>query len=174
EFELKAAKLDVEVAKAEFYPSLGISSSLGMQAFKPSYLLKVPESVLYSLAADITGPLINRSAIKAEFYSANSRQLQALYNYQRILLNAYLEVNSQLANINNLQKVYALKQEESVVLSNSITISNDLFRSSRADYMEILMTQRDALTVKLELIETKKKQLSAVTNIYQQLGGGWQ
>jgi multidrug efflux system outer membrane protein len=173
ELELAAAKLDVKVARAEFYPSFGISAALGFQAFKPSYLVKLPESMLYSLAGDLAGPLVNRKGIKAEFYNANLRQLQSMYNYQRIILNAYLEVSTQLSNIDNLQKSYALKSQEVDALTKSIDISNDLFKSSRADYLEVLMTQRDALSSKLELIETKKKQLNAVTSIYQNLGGGW-
>jgi len=99
-----AAKLDVKIARAEFYPSLNISASAGFQAFKPSYLFNIPESILYSLAGDIAGPLINRSAIKAEYRNANSRQLQALYNYDKTILNAYFEVSNQLSMINNLEK----------------------------------------------------------------------
>ncbi len=173
ELELAAAKLDVKVARAEFYPSFGISASLGLQAFKPSYLLKFPESMLYSLAGDLAGPLINRNGIKAEFYNANSRQLQAMYNYERSILNACLDVSTQLSKINNLEKSYDLKLKEVNALTRSIDISNDLFKSARADYLEVLMTQRDALESKLELIETKKEQLNAVTNIYRGLGGGW-
>jgi len=173
ELELVAAKLDVKVARAEFYPSLGISAGFGLQAFKPSYLVKFPESVLFSLAGDLAGPLINRNAIKAEFLNANSRQLQAIYNYERTILNAYLEVSNQLSKINNLEKSYDLKAKEVDALNKSIEISNDLFKSARADYLEVLMTQRDALESKLELIETKKEQLNALTTIYQNLGGGW-
>lgn len=105
ELELVAAKLDVKVARAEFYPSLDITAAIGVQAFKPSYLFTMPESLLYSLAGDLVAPLINRNAIKAEFASANARQLQALYNYDRTVLNAYLEVSNQLSKIDNLQKV---------------------------------------------------------------------
>jgi outer membrane protein, multidrug efflux system len=173
ELDLAAAKLDVKVARAEFYPSLGISAGVGLQAFKPSYLTKIPESMLYSLAGDLTAPLINRNAIKAEFYMANARQLQALYNYQRTLLNAYLEVSTQLSNISNLEKSYDLKSRSVDALNRSIQISNDLFASARADYLEVLMTQRDALESKLELIETKRDQLNAVVNVYRDLGGGW-
>jgi NodT family efflux transporter outer membrane factor (OMF) lipoprotein len=174
ELELSAAKLDVKVARAEFYPSFGISGAIGFQAFKPSYLFKFfPESVLFSLAGDVVAPLINKNAIKAEFYSANARQIQALYNYERTILSAYLEVNTQMANIGNLEKSYALKSKQVDALTRSIDISNDLFRSARADYLEVLMTQRDALESKLELIETKKAQLNAVVNIYRDLGGGW-
>ena len=173
ELELAAAKLDVKVARAEFYPSFGISAAFGLQAFNPSYLVKTPESLLYGLAGDLAGPLINKNGIKAEFYSANARQLQAMYNYERTILNAYMEVSTQLSNISNLEKSYALKAKQVDALNKSIEISNDLFKSSRADYFEVLMTQRDALESKLDLIKTKQEQLIAVTNVYRNLGGGW-
>ncbi|KQN36219.1 RND transporter [Pedobacter sp. Leaf41] len=173
EYDLEAAKLDVKVAKAQFYPSLGISASIGYQAFNPSYLLRTPESLIYSLAGDLAGPLINRNAIKAEYLSANAKQLQAVFNYEKTILNGYIEVANQISNISNLQKSYDLKSKQVVALTQSIEISNDLFRAARADYFEVLMTQRDALQSKLELIETKKQQLNAVVNIYHALGGGW-
>lgn len=173
ELELVAAKLDVKVARAEFYPSLDISAAFGVQAFKPSYLFTFPESILYSLAGDIAAPLINRNAIKAEFSSANARQLQALYNYDRTVLNAYLEVLTQLSKIENIQKSYDLKSQQVAALNRSIDVSNDLFKSARVDYFEVLMTQRDALESKLELIDTKKEQLNAAVHVYRDLGGGW-
>jgi outer membrane protein TolC len=56
----------------------------------------------YCILWQETAPLINRNAIKAEFSSANARQIQAMYNY--VILNAYLEVSNQLSNIDNLEK----------------------------------------------------------------------
>jgi NodT family efflux transporter outer membrane factor (OMF) lipoprotein len=173
ELELAAAKLDVKVARAEFYPSLNISASYGLQAFKPSYLFTLPESILYSLAGDLAAPLINRNAIKAEFSNSNARQLQALYNYERTILNAYLEVSNQLSKISNIESSFNLKKKQVTALNKSIEVSNDLFKSARIDYFEVLMTQRDALDTKLELIDTKKEQLNAAIHIYRNLGGGW-
>ncbi|MFT5773479.1 MAG: multidrug efflux system outer membrane protein, partial [Algoriphagus sp.] len=42
-----------------------------------------------------------------------------------------------------------------------------------ADYMEVLLTQRDALESKFDLIDTKMNQLIAKVTIYRALGGGW-
>lgn len=173
ELAMAAAQLDIKVAKAQFYPSLGISAGIGYQAFNPGYLLRTPASLLYSVAGELAAPLVNRNAIKATYYSANAKQIQTVYNYERTILNAYVEVANQLAKINNLEKSYDLKSKQVAALTQSITISNDLFKSARADYMEVLMTQRDALESKFELIETKKQQLNAMVNIYQALGGGW-
>jgi multidrug efflux system outer membrane protein len=173
EKQLIAAKIDVKVAKANFYPSLMLTGGLGYQAFNPQYLIKTPESMLYSLAGELVAPLINRNAIKANYYSANSKQIQAVYNYERTILTAYTEVVNQLSNINNLGKSYDLKEKQVQALTQSIDISTTLFKSARADYMEVLMTQRDALESKFELIETKMQQMNAKVNIYRALGGGW-
>ena len=173
ELDLAAAKLDVKVAKARFYPSLGISAGIGYQAFDAAYLIKTPESLLYSLAGDLTAPLINRNAIKATYYSANSKQVQAVFNYEKTIVNAYVEVANQLAKMENMKKSYEYKFKQVEALNQSIAISNDLFTSARADYMEVLMTQRDALESQFDLIETKMQQMSATVNIYRALGGGW-
>ncbi|MGC4058504.1 MAG: efflux transporter outer membrane subunit [Chitinophagaceae bacterium] len=173
EQELAAAKLDVKVAKARFYPSLGLNAQIGYQAFDPAYLLKTPESLLYSIAGDLAAPIVNRNGIKAAYYSANARQMQAVYNYERTVLNAYIEVANQVSNMKNLDSTYSIKSNQVETLAQSVTISNDLFRSARADYMEVLMTQRDALEARFDLIETKMKQMNATVNIYRALGGGW-
>lgn len=170
---LFAAKLDVRVAKAEFYPSFVITAGAGYSAFKTQYLIQTPQSLLYNLAGNLVAPLINRNAIKANFYSANSKQVQAVYNYERTVLRAHIEVVNQLSNIGNLKKSYDLKNKQVEALTQSIDISTTLFKSARADYMEVLLTQRDALESKIELVETKKQQMNAMINIYRALGGGW-
>ena len=144
-----------------------------MQAFKPTYLVKIPESLLYNLAADMAAPLINRNAIKAEFANANARQIQSLYEYEKTVLGAYLEVNTQISNIDNLQKNFSMQNQQVLALNKAIDAANDLFKAARADYFEVLMTQRDVLEAKLDLIETKQKQLASVVQIYRSLGGGW-
>lgn len=173
ELELKSSKLDVEAARKEFYPSLEISATLGLEAFKPSYLVKMPESLAYNLAGELAGPLINKSAIKANFQTADARQIQALYEYDKTILNAYLDVANLMSKVKNIDQYYKLKSEETQALEKSIDIANQLFKNSRADYLEVLLNQRDALDAKMELVEAKQKQLSTVVDIYKSLGGGW-
>lgn len=172
EFELAASKLDVKVAKANFFPSLGIRAGLGFQAFNPAFLFGT-ESVLYNLAGDLMAPIINRNAIKACFYSANAHQLQAVFNYEQSILNAYCDVLNQVSKIDNFSKSYDIKQKEVAILGQSIHIANNLFNSARADYAEVLLTQREALEARLDLIEIKMKLLNGKVNMYRALGGGW-
>ncbi len=172
ELDLAASKLDVDVARANFYPSFRLTSVFNLSAFNPSVIIR-PESILYNLAADAVGPLINKNAIKAIYQNANERQVISAYNYERSILTAYVEVVNQLSKMENYSKSYVVKSKEVDILTQSIDISNKLFTSARADYLEVLLTQREALDSRIELIETKLMQLQAKVNIYRALGGGW-
>lgn len=173
EMQLEATKFDVKAAKAAFYPSLRITGDVGLQAYDAVYLIKKPESLLFSVAGDMIAPLINRNEIKAQYLNANAKQQQAIYNYEQTILNAYKEVANQLSNITNLDSSYNMKANQVSALTESINISVKLFKSARADYMEVLLTQRDALEAKFELVELKMQQMNAMVNIYRALGGGW-
>ena len=174
ELALIAAKLDVKVAAAEFFPSLNIGTSLGFEAFKTKYLFRSPASIMYSLMTDVAGPIINKAAIKAEFANANALQIEAAYQYQKTILNGFIEVANQVANVQNLQASYQIKSKEVNALATSVAVADELFKYARANYLEVLSAQRDALASKLELVDIKKQQFNATTNLYKALGGGWQ
>ncbi|GAB4021195.1 TolC family protein [Spirosoma migulaei] len=173
ELNLEAAKLDVVVARANFYPSLNITAFLGFMSYNPLYLLNAPQSLVASLLGGLAGPVVNKTAITATYRTANSKQIQAVYNYEKTVLNAYIEVANQLSNMDNLGQKYVQKNNQVQALTQSTSISLKLFTSARADYMEVLLTQRDVLEARMELIETKVQQLNAQVNTYRALGGGW-
>jgi len=172
ELQLAATKLNVQVAKANFYPTFRITAAAGIQAFNPVYLVN-PVSILYNLAGDLMVPLINKNAIEANYQNANARQIQAIYHYERSILKAHIEVMNQLSKMENYSTSYATKAREVDILSQSIGISNNLYRSARADYMEVLLTQREALESRIELTEIQLTQILAKVNLYKALGGGW-
>ena len=173
ELKLEAAKIDITVAKANFYPSLRLGAALGFRSFNPLLLAHLPESIMSSVAGDLMGPLINKNAIIATYKNANVKQIQAVFDYEKTILNAYMEVANQLSNTDNLGKNYAMKNNQVQALTQSTEISLKLFKSARADYMEVLLTQRDVLESRMELIEIRMKQMNALVNTYRALGGGW-
>jgi multidrug efflux system outer membrane protein len=173
ELELAAAGLDVKAAGARFYPALNISAALGLQSFSLDHtLFTTPESLVYGVAANIAAPLINRSAIQAAYNGASARQISAIYSYQQTVLKAYIEVVNQLAEIRNLNQSFDLKGKQVAAMSDSISLSTKLFNSARADYTEVLLTQREALEARIDLVELKQQQISAFVKAYKALGGG--
>lgn len=173
ELLLEAAKLDVKSAKARFFPSLSIEAGVGYESFNPGHLVLTPESLVYNIAGSLVAPLLNRAAIKADYRSANARQMQAVLEYERTLLLAFTEVVNYLALCENLRNRFERLDKQVKKLEDASETSSILYRSARADYMEVLLTRRDALEAEMELIATRKEQLQAIVEIYRALGGGW-
>ena len=172
ERKLRAAGLDVRVARARFYPSLIINAGVGYNAFDSKYLFSTPDSLIYNLAGDVVAPLINRNAIKADYYDANAEQLQAIYDYQQTVLNAFTEVINRMSKVENYGKSLEIKRQQLDALEASVDVATKLFQSARVEYVEVLLAQRDLQEAKMVIIETKKQQLTAVVDSYQALGGG--
>jgi outer membrane protein, multidrug efflux system len=170
---IKAAKLDVKVAKARFYPSLSLDADIGLQSFDSKYFLNTPTSLFYNAATNISAPLLNRLAIEADYKNASSKQLQTVYKYQKTVINGYIEVINQLNSIKNMNQTYSAKEQQVSELNKSIDVSDILFKAARIDYLEALLVQRDALEAQMDLIEIKQKQMVAYINLYRALGGGW-
>jgi outer membrane protein TolC len=172
ERELAAAGLDVRVARARFYPSLNLNGTVGYEAFNTKYLFLTPESLIYGLTGDLVAPLINRAAIKADYLTANAMQIEKVYDYQRTVLTAFTEVINRLAKVENYGRSIELKKQQLHSLEASVDNATKLFQNARAEYMDVLLAQRDMMEAKMVLIDTKQEQLSAVVNAYQALGGG--
>ncbi|WP_227254799.1 TolC family protein [Frigoriglobus tundricola] len=172
ERELVAAGIDIKVARARFFPKLDLSADVGYQSFNPKYLLMSPEALIYGVAGDLVAPLINKRAIQAEFLGANAKQLESVYNYQRVVLNAYTEVINRVALVENYRKSIELKKQQLEALTLAVDTSTRLFNAARVEFLEVLTTQRDLFDARTTLIETKRQQLVATANAYQALGGG--
>lgn len=173
EREIAASGLDIAVARANFYPKLVLTAGVGYEAFNPRYLFD-PGTFIASAAGELVAPLINKKAIQAEYMNANARQLQAVYEYQRTLLNAYTEVINSLSKVENYRQSVAIKQEQVTALEQSVDVATNLFQGARkeVEYMDVLFAQRDLLDARTDLIETKQQHLAAIVDAYRALGGG--
>jgi NodT family efflux transporter outer membrane factor (OMF) lipoprotein len=173
EREVAASGLDVLVARANFFPKLALTGSVGYEAFNPRYLFD-PGAFIASAGGQLVAPLVNRKAIRADYLTANARQLQAIYNYQRTVINAFTEVVNRLAKVENYRESVAIKAEQVGALEQAVEVATGLFMAGRPEvaYADVLFVSRDLLDARTVLIETKQQQLSAIVNAYQALGGG--
>lgn len=173
ELLVEAAKCDLRAARAAFFPSVNITAGVGFQAFNPKFLFSTPESLVYSATVGLVAPLVNRSAIEAEFETAKAEQIQAMYHYQKVILAAYAEVASSLTALAETAKITALKQEQRAAMHQIVETADTLYRAGQATYVEVLMARQGALAAELEWIEALKQQHLVTVALYKALGGGW-
>jgi len=172
EFELAATNADLASSKAAFYPSLTLSSKLGLNAFNAA-LLANPASLSYGIFSGLTVPIFNRRILKANFKSSTARQRQALLKYQSSILNGFQEVVTHLKGMENYERVYLLKEKQASTLKQAAITSNDLFLAGFASYLEVITAQKNVLDAQIELVNARKQQFYTVIDLYRSLGGGW-
>jgi HAE1 family hydrophobic/amphiphilic exporter-1 len=173
EFELKATGADVVAARKAFFPSININAFLGLQSFSAALLFDAPASLAYSAAAGLAAPLLNRRRLKADLMMSKAEQRTAYINYEKRVVNGFMEVSNALNAIKNITEMYKTKAEEVEVLKQSVITSSELFKAGRANYMEVIMAQKNALQSQRELVNYNKRQNVTVINLYRSLGGGW-
>lgn len=171
ERELVAAGLDISVARADFYPQLILDGAVGLQSFNMTYLFE-PQAVVGDIFGSFIGPLVNRRAIRAQYLSSNARQRQAVYDYQRTILNAFTEVINRMAMVQNFSTSIDYKKQQLESLRTAVQVATDLFFRARIEYLDVLTVQRDLRDARMALIDAKVEQLVAIVNTFQALGGG--
>lgn len=173
EQEVLAARADLKAARAAFYPGLTLGGGYGVQAFDPALLFSTPSSLAYTAIGGLVAPLLNRNQLRAGLQAANAERTAALLNYQRTVLNAVMEVNNGLARIENLNAAAAHRSTQTQALRAAAVTADELYRSAKATYLDVLLAQQGALAAEIELVETQKRQRIANVDLYRAMGGGW-
>jgi outer membrane protein, multidrug efflux system len=173
ELELAAAGADLQAARLAFLPSLSLDAYVGFNAFRSSVLFS-PASLAYGLLAGLAAPVINRKALTAGQQRARAQNLEALYSYNKVVLNAYQEALLNMRTLDNIKKISTLKSEETSVLKQGVSIANDLFLAGYATYLEIITAQRSVLAAELDQTTIQQRQFTTLVDLYRSLGGGWE
>lgn len=173
ELAMEAANIDVEVARAEFLPSLNLTPYVGLNAFRASVLLD-PASLAFGVIGGLAAPVFNRRYLKSNYTMTVAQSREAFYGYQKTVLTGFSEVMTSLRGIENFKKVADLQAQEVAVLGQAATVSDELFATGYASYLEVITAQRSVLSAELSLINTKRAQFLAVIDLYRALGGGWE
>ncbi|HRO43445.1 MAG TPA: TolC family protein [Flavipsychrobacter sp.] len=172
ELELEANHADVTAAKAALLPALTISPFAGYSSFNTATLFN-PASIAYGIIGGLTGPLLNRSEMKANISRTEAEKQIAYQDYFRSVINAFNEVETTLSDLRFLKNIYELNRQEASVLSNAISTSKELYKVGYATYLEVITAQGNAIEAQINAIETKKNIHLALIALYRSTGGGW-
>ena len=117
--------------------------------------------------------MLNRSLIKADYHRATARQRAAYRGYQKAVQTGFEEVTTNLRGLENYRRVADLRRQEVAALTRAVSVSNDLYRASYANYLEVVTAQRSVLDAELSLTAARREQFLLLIDLYRALGGGW-
>jgi multidrug efflux system outer membrane protein len=172
EQQLIAAKLDLRAAQAALLPSLQINAYTALNAFKTQILFN-PASGAYGLLAGLTAPIFQNNLLQANKKINEAQAYSAYFNLQNKMLIAFAEVNTLIRTLENLEKIYQLREQELATLQKAVEVSKNLFFTGYANYLEVITAQKSVLESEIDLLEIRKNQFHIAIQIYKALGGGW-
>ncbi|SFF01538.1 efflux transporter, outer membrane factor (OMF) lipoprotein, NodT family [Chitinophaga sp. CF118] len=174
EMALVAANANVGVAQASMYPSLNITASGGVNAFKASKWFTLPASLFGMAGAGITQPLFQHRQLKTQLEVARIEREEAVIRFRQLALEAIGEVTNALVKLDKLKAQQQIATDQVNTLLLATQQAQMLFRSGMANYLEVITAQGKSLQAGLTQADITRQQLSASVELYRSLGGGYQ
>jgi NodT family efflux transporter outer membrane factor (OMF) lipoprotein len=172
EFNFRTAFENTNMAKTYFYPSLTLTASGGFSNLQLTDFFS--NSVFYSLIGGLTQPLFNQGLNKARLTTAQSKQVQALNNFQQSLLVAGQEVSNALYAYEMAVEKEDSREKQIEALEKAVDFTQQLLEySSATNYTDVLTSEQNLLAAQLSGINDNLQKLQAVVDLYRALGGGW-
>lgn len=172
ERKVAAANAGIGIQKAAFFPSIGLSGSLGTSGSDLGTLFTASSS-LWSLGAQAAETLIDFGARKAKVREARAAYDQAVANYRQTALTAFQQTEDGLA----VTRIYAeVSEERKAGAEASRKAAGSTFNqylAGQIDYTQVVTTQATALTAEQARIQAIASTQAATVSLIQAIGGAW-
>ncbi len=169
---LMSANAEIGVAKAELFPTFGLTGAYGGQSFDLSDLLKAPFR-FWNIGLGITGPIFAGGKYVARLDEAKARGSQQVASYQTTVEEAFREVADALTNVSETGAAEAEVQVSVDAARRTLRLSRLRYDSGYAGYLDVLDATRTANSAELTLVQNRAARLNFSVDLIKALGGGW-
>jgi len=104
---------------------------------------------------------------------AKSQDRQALIGYQQTIQRAFGDVSDALIGYDKYDTVRERQQQSVKDLQESVNVSLMRYRGGKANYLEVLDSQRSLFNAELTLAQSRNNEYQSLVQLYKALGGGW-
>lgn len=174
EQQLIAANANIGVARAQFFPSISLTGTLGRASEALAGLVTNRGFTLHALSLAANVPIFEGGALVANEQIAQAQAQQATAQYRRTVLVALQEVSDALIAYDRDAAEVKGNRDRVAVAREYLRLSNERFRAGVISYLEVLDAQRQLFSAQLDLNASEVSQRLDVVQLYKALGGGWQ
>lgn len=172
EYNLISAFELTNAAKAQFYPSLRITGSGGVQSLDIDHLFSV-NSLFANVVGGLVQPILNQRQIRTNYEVSLVNKENAYLNFRKTMLTAGKEVSDALKVYQSQDNFINLKRKELIAYQKSVEFSQELVNYGMANYLEVLNASVNSLNAELNISNAEYAKMKAGVELYRALGGGW-
>ncbi|WP_174873405.1 efflux transporter outer membrane subunit [Vogesella oryzae] len=173
EQQLIAANARIGVARAAYFPSIGLSAGIGSESYKLSQLFSGPAQ-MWSFAGNLAAPIFNNGAIAADVSAASARQKQALAGYEKAVQSAFADTLDALTAVRSSRETELAQRKQLEAMREALRLARLRYDNGYSSYLEVLDAERSVFQLEQSLADARLARLQAAVSLYTALGGGWQ
>lgn len=170
EQRLVAANAMVGVAVTNRFPRIALTTDFGLENDDLGNLLKSP---FWFVAGEVLTPVFAAGKLKNEQRISEAVYEQEIYAYQKIVLQAFHEVNTAIVVYNKAQEVTRAQRNLVRAASEYQRLGVVQYLNGAIGYLDLLDAQRSLLNAEIDLNNSRRDELIALVDLYKALGGGW-
>ncbi|PQP01925.1 RND transporter [Massilia phosphatilytica] len=167
-----AANAQIGIVRAAYFPQIGLTASYGPSASAIGDLFKA-SSVAWALGLSATETIFNGGANRAAVQGADAARAQAVARYRQTVLDAFADVEDQLAATRVLAQQQDLQRQASAAADKVEEQVLNRYKAGQVSYSEVVQAQVTALNARRALVQTQGNRQTTAVALIQSLGGGW-
>ncbi|MDR3322586.1 MAG: efflux transporter outer membrane subunit [Zoogloeaceae bacterium] len=172
EEQLIAANARIGVAKAAYFPTIGLTGLLGNESADIADLFNKGTHI-WSAGGALFLPIFNAGRTGARVDQATAGQKEALANYLKIVQNAFREVKDALVALREYKEEDVALAIQTDAAREAQDISQARYEAGYVGFLDVLDSQRTLNNAQLVQQLGRRNHLVAAVDLFKALGGGW-
>lgn len=169
---MASANAGIGVARAAFFPAVGLTAGAGYASTDLIKLFNLP-SAMWSLGASAAAPLYEGGRLKAGLEQAQAAYTESVANYRQQILTAFQEVEDGLSGLRVLEEQQDAQNKAVDSSLETANISTARYKEGLANYLEVIVAQRAVLDNQRLDAQIRELRFATTVQLIKALGGGW-
>lgn len=170
EQSLIAANAAVGMAYTNRFPRLTLTATGGLESEEFSDFFKSP---MHFLSASLLGPIFDFGRRQGAYRAQQAVYEQECYSYEKVVLNAFMEVRNAIVDYNKIQEIYESMAELEQASKTTMELAQLQYINGVIGYIDVLDAQRSYFDAQINLSNAIRNKELVIVQLYKALGGGW-
>ncbi|MBZ5602576.1 MAG: efflux transporter outer membrane subunit [Acidobacteriia bacterium] len=172
ERRVAAANADIGVAISNYYPTITLGASGGLEGSSLTNLFNWP-SRFWSLGPSASQLIWDRGRRRGLLEETEASYDVTVANYRQSVLNAFQNVEDNLAALHYLEEESRQQAAAVTYAERSLQLAQNRYQGGITTYLEVITAQAAALVNERTAVSLQTRRMQASVGLIQALGGGW-
>jgi NodT family efflux transporter outer membrane factor (OMF) lipoprotein len=173
ERRVAAANAQIGIARSAYFPSFALSANYGTASTSSFADLFSASNALWSFGVSAAQSIFNAGATRAAVAGSEAFHRESVARYRQTVLNAFADVEDQLAASRALAGQQELRRQASEAADLVEQQFLNRYKAGQVSYTEVVTVQFTALNARRALVQVQADRQAAAVALIQSLGGGW-